>query len=55
MCKFRVSLELFIHARWFAENDSKACMTNGYEEAMLRNLTGRHSQRYNDGASVGVR
>lgn len=38
ICRFRVSDEDCVQARWFAENDSSACMTYGYEDAMLKNL-----------------
>lgn len=41
ICKFRVSDDDCVQARWFAENDKSACMTYGYEEAMLRNLAGK--------------
>ena len=34
----RVSGDDCVQARWFAEKDKSACMTYGYEEAMLRNL-----------------
>ena len=38
ICKFRVSDDDCVQARWFAEKESSACMTYGYEEALLRNL-----------------
>lgn len=38
MCRFLISLEDWLQARLFAENESRACITYGYDDAMLRNL-----------------